>query len=796
MDNYRYVDLGNNLSLVNISGGLVNKGAYDAATNYAVGEAVSYNGSSYVMYVDAPAGTVPTNTTYWQLLASKGDTGATGPTGPQGATGPAGQGVPVGGSTNQILSKIDGTDYNTQWIDNIPQAMRHYVKNSSGVTINKGEAVYVSGANGTNVLVSKAQANSDATSARTLGLAATTMTNNQFGYVISEGTLAGIDTSGATADGDTVYLSGSVAGGLIYGYANKPMAPTHLVYIGVVAKKNPSTGEIWVKVQNGYELDEIHDVQITSVANNQTIMYDSSTSLWKNHTLVKGDVGLGNVDNTSDANKPISTATQTALDGKVDENASITGATKTKITYDSKGLVTAGADAAVADITGLQTALDAKVTGNTAITGATKTKITYDAKGLVTAGADAAIADITGLQTALDGKEATITAGTTAQYWRGDKSWQTLNKSAVGLSNVDNIQQMPLSYLDTDTTLAANSDVKVPSQKAIKTYADNLIGNANAVVYKGVIDCSTNPNYPAANAGDLYIVSVAGKIGGASGINVETGDLAICNTDGTASGNQATVGAYWNIIQKNIDGAVTGPASSTTNNVAFFNDTTGKVIKDSGLTLSGSNTGDETNATIKTKLGSASTSVDGYLTSTDFTTFNNKENAITAGTTSQYFRGDKTFQTLDKTAVGLGNVTNDAQVKYSAPQLGANLDLNNEALSIIATAGENLVSGNLCYLKSDGKWWKASNTAAATASSRLAIANATINANATGELIVFGQYTTTGLTAGSVYFVGAAGAITTTTPTTEDYVVRPVGTASSTTTLEFNPSTSWITYKA
>lgn len=59
---------------------------------------------------------------------------------------------------------------------------------------------------------------------------------------------------------------------------------------------------------------------------------------------------LGNVNNTSDINKPISTATQTALDLKVDENSAIVGATKTKITYDSKGLITSGADATTADI--------------------------------------------------------------------------------------------------------------------------------------------------------------------------------------------------------------------------------------------------------------------------------------------------------------------------------------------------------------------------------------------------------------------------------------------------------------
>lgn len=68
-------------------------------------------------------------------------------------------------------------------------------------------------------------------------------------------------------------------------------------------------------------------------------------------TLNKTAVGLSNVDNTTDLNKPISTANQTALDGKVDENASITGSTKTKITYDSKGLVTSGTDASLAELT-------------------------------------------------------------------------------------------------------------------------------------------------------------------------------------------------------------------------------------------------------------------------------------------------------------------------------------------------------------------------------------------------------------------------------------------------------------
>lgn len=108
---------------------------------------------------------------------------------------------------------------------------------------------------------------------------------------------------------------------------------------------------------------------------------------------------------------------------------------------------------------------------------------------------------------------------------------------------------------DTDGTLAGNSDLRVPTQKAVKTYADALIAANDAMVFKGVIDCSANPNYPAASRGDTYRVSVAGKIGGGSGPNVENGDLLLCMTDATASGTHASVGSAWAITQTNVDGA-------------------------------------------------------------------------------------------------------------------------------------------------------------------------------------------------------------------------------------------------
>lgn len=134
-------------------------------------------------------------------------------------------------------------------------------------------------------------------------------------------------------------------------------------------------------------------------------------------------------------------------------------------------------------------------------------------------------------------------------------------------------------YLDTDTALAANSDAKIASQKAVKAYIDALLGANDAMVFKGVIDCSSNPNYPAADAGHVYSVSVAGKIGGASGINVEVQDSLLCIADATASGTQAAVGTYWAIRQGNIDGAVIGPAGVSDGRLVLFDGTTGRLIK-------------------------------------------------------------------------------------------------------------------------------------------------------------------------------------------------------------------------
>lgn len=103
--------------------------------------------------------------------------------------------------------------------------------------------------------------------------------------------------------------------------------------------------------------------------------------------------------------------------------------------------------------------------------------------------------------------------------------------------------------------IVLHADPTSAMHAATKQYVDGIVNAQDAVTLQGVIDCSGNPNYPAADAGHQYRVSVAGKIGGASGPNVEVGDILLCLADSTASGDEATVGSSWTIMQINIDGA-------------------------------------------------------------------------------------------------------------------------------------------------------------------------------------------------------------------------------------------------
>lgn len=189
--------------------------------------------------------------------------------------------MPAGGTAGQILAKIDATDYNTEWIDNFATQVKNEVK--LGATLTKGTPVYVSSANGTNMIVSASSNITEAGSSKTFGLLETGGVTNDLVKCVTYGLLSGLDTSAANAAGDPVWLGPN--GTLLYGLANKPYAPAHMVYIGVVTRKQSNNGEIFINIQNGFEMDELHNVSARNPDNNAILAYNTSTSLWEKNTI-------------------------------------------------------------------------------------------------------------------------------------------------------------------------------------------------------------------------------------------------------------------------------------------------------------------------------------------------------------------------------------------------------------------------------------------------------------------------------------------------------------------------------
>jgi YVTN family beta-propeller protein len=185
-------------------------------------------------------------------------------------------------ANQQFIAIYDGTNF--QLLGVAPNQMFAYITNADSVTINRGQPVYAFGATGDRMTVKLANNTSEATSSKTVGLVfSNSIGPNQKGYIITQGVIDGINTN-AYAAGDTLYV-GNTAGALTNVL---PLAPNHLTRIGIVERANAGNGQIYVFVQNGFQLDELSDVDITTtpLANNQFLVYTTGVNnLWKNRTL-------------------------------------------------------------------------------------------------------------------------------------------------------------------------------------------------------------------------------------------------------------------------------------------------------------------------------------------------------------------------------------------------------------------------------------------------------------------------------------------------------------------------------
>lgn len=257
-------------------------------------------------------------------------------------------------SSGKLVAAVAGTDYNAPDVSAVAGTLIREIRNATGATLTKGTVVYISGATGNKATVSKALATGDSTSAQTFGLCQTDIANNSNGYLVCVGDITGLDTSAFT-EGVQLYLSSTTAGAYT---STKQYAPAHLVYIGVVTRSHPTLGQIEVKIQNGYEMDELHNVAAQTPSNNEGLFYETATSLWKNKSIATV-LGYTPVDASLTANYvPKATGATTLANSNIQDSGSL-------ITLGSNSYVNGALGIGTASLTGYNLRVSKNITGAT-----------------------------------------------------------------------------------------------------------------------------------------------------------------------------------------------------------------------------------------------------------------------------------------------------------------------------------------------------------------------------------------------------------------------------------------------
>lgn len=167
------------------------------------------------------------------------------------------------------------------------------VFNRTSNPIPKFTAVYISGGQGDLPVIRPAIANGESTSSKTFGITQDVIASMDSGRVVSYGNITSLDTDQynpsaphGDINGRVLYLSPSVSGGLTL---TKPYAPDHIVALGTVIRTHQNEGIFNVRVQNGFELEELHNVATTGAISGQFLKYNGS--LWGNTNLLSSDIG-------------------------------------------------------------------------------------------------------------------------------------------------------------------------------------------------------------------------------------------------------------------------------------------------------------------------------------------------------------------------------------------------------------------------------------------------------------------------------------------------------------------------
>lgn len=345
---------------------------------------------------------------------------------------------PAGGGGTSITLTTTGSSGPATLVSgvlNIPiyssvagQAVTTEVYNETGATLTKGTLVYINGSHGNLPTVQKSQANSETTSSKTFGFIENDITNMNNGFVVVMGKLTDLNTFAFT-EGQTLYLSPTVAGEYT---ATKPYAPYNMVSVGTIVRVHPTAGIIECRIQNGFELEEIHDVSALSPSNGDVLQYVTSTGLWTK-TQAGGDVS-GPYSNLQLGTGVVG-ATELA-------STSVTPAayTNANITVDQDGRITAAANGTGGGGSGTVTSVSALTLGTTG-TDLTSTVANSTTTPVITLNVPTASATNRGALSAADwttfnGKQAALTNPVTGTGMAGQVSYFTGTTTQAGATNL------------------------------------------------------------------------------------------------------------------------------------------------------------------------------------------------------------------------------------------------------------------------------------------------------------------------------------------------------------------------
>jgi len=591
---------------------------------------------------------------------------------PSSSNIPSAEGVMWWDNTDgTVRLSVKGNTYSVP----IGQSVIARVRNSTATNLLRADykVVKVAGAQGQRLAVSLAQANNDANSASTLGLVCENISTNQEGFIVNIGAITDINTTGSLqgetwVDGTILYLSPTTPGAITN---IKPVAPQHTVIIGYVEYAHANNGKIYVKIDNGYELEELHDVAPAPYVNNGVLYRDTTLSLWKSATIPTvlgytpvnkaGDTMTGYLILNADPVSGLGAATKDYVDNLANG-------------IDWKQSANAGTVAALPSYA---------VTGSGQI-------LTGSVNGAIPSATTDGVALVAGNRVLVKNETSTLTPnnGIYVVTQAGDGSSPFILTRSADANASSELSEATLS-ISSGSTLSNTQWHCNPASTPITigtTYISfSQIGSG---VYFGTAPISVSGN----------TISISQSSGSTNGYLSSTDWTTFNNKQNTlsltttgASGSSTLVGSTLNVPTYTLNGL--GGASATTTltingtsydlsanrtwSVGTVTSVAALTIGTTGTDISSTVANGTTTPVITLNIPTASATNRGALSSTDWTTFNSKQNAITLTTTGASGSSTLVGATLNVptyTLSGLGGVptTRTITINGTAQDLSAN----------------------------------------------------------------------------------------------------------------------------